>query len=234
MAGSNASQPCHKAFLFTGKPSPNEPENAYWKSLTRADSVAFLQRAKTWRSSSQPDPEPPPPPLRLTIGIELEFILAECTHPEPATIRNRSNSTARRTVENALKQPMQVVCNTCGETYDFKLTIDSQDPLDYNSWTVEEDGSVGLTDEELYALGENSKYFHFYSIKGKSRILYLQHSASKHWNRSTAHAHDISYMQEIEAVLSKIHSLSGLRMPPTNEINVFVNQTCGFHIHVGN
>ncbi|KAK3698293.1 hypothetical protein LTR37_017001 [Vermiconidia calcicola] len=188
-----------------------------------------------WQPTSIGETNPEEPiKLEITLGLEFEFILAVNTYPTKAASINYSPSTALNMVRAALVHPMIAKCADCGEIHKFRLEMNASCAMDHSRWTVEEDGSVVVTNEEIEALGESAPFFHFYSIEVKSRILYHGHNLrTTCGSRSDGHIHEISYTQEFEAVLERLHN-SFISRDHRGRATILLNRTCGFHVHVGN
>lgn len=198
---------------------------------------------RSTRGSSRADRASASDPLNITIGIELEFLLAVSTYPEKATQDNLDDSLGRRLVEHALQQPMAAACATCGVQHTFNLqtvrsgSIDYANPHEY--WAVGEDGSLHLAVDERRTLEEAVDFFHFYDIEIKSRILRPSKnfcSTSGARRRTMGHVHEISYLEEINAVLTRLHDFRGgpKRGNKLDKAYIIVNDGCGLHVHIGN
>ncbi|KAK1029611.1 hypothetical protein LTS16_019560 [Friedmanniomyces endolithicus] len=185
-------------------------------------------------------------PLELTLGIEIECILAHCTFPHRSQTNGlfvqRSNFGIDAVTE-VLSEPMQANCSTCGEVHLIKLPVKpspesrravSDDTVDtYSQWDVTCDSSISMNEEEKTPLHNNIRYFDFYSIEIRSRILSadtpLQTTPSE---SDPEHTHSIGYYEEVNAVLSHLHKT--FNTPPTNRFTLLTNRSCGMHVHVGN
>ncbi|KAK3704522.1 hypothetical protein LTR37_013805 [Vermiconidia calcicola] len=210
------------------------------QSLGRDNPTAFQSTAQgtgkyPWQPASIGETDPvEPAKLEITLGLEFEFILAVNTFPTKAASINYSALTALNMVRAALVHPMIAKCADCGEVHQFRLEMNASCAMDHSRWTVEEDGSVVVTNEEIEALGDSAQFFHFYSIEVKSRILYHEHNLrTTCGSRSDGHIHEISYTQEFEAVLERLHS-SFTSRDRRGRATILLNRTCGFHVHVGN
>ena len=177
-------------------------------------------------------------PLKITLGIEFEFLLAVSTYPKEATASTLRQSKGLSLVKTALSQPMKAQCASCGEWHEFNLRFNIKSHKDPTSWTVEGDPSVRLFTDKEERLGDNFKYFHFYPVEVKSRVLY-HHGALKTRVEEPliGCAHKIRWFQEVEAVLKRIHDrfiVPGPRPLGTSRAFAMINRSCGLHVHVGN
>jgi hypothetical protein len=163
--------------------------------------------------------------LNITLGLELEFLLAVNTYPEKASHENEDEVWAHTIVRYALSQPMVAKCAKCGTEHAFQLKVHPTSQSDYEHWTVEEDDSLMIVNDEMKPLGDNKEYFHFYAMEVKSRII-----------QRTRHVHEITYVQEIDAVLSRLHDFftGPTRGHQIDKTYIVLNSTSGLHIHVGN
>ena len=168
---------------------------------------------------------PEPDPLQITLGIELEFLLAVSTYPEKASFWNYDELLGENAVRYALSQPLVGTCAVCGSEHVFDLPVHMTPQSNYESWTVKEDESLEISPEERAALAKNEDFFHFYKIEVTSRILRPRTNTP-----ATGHLHEIDYVQEIDAVLKRLHDF----FTGANSMHIIVNDTCGLHIHVGN
>ena len=180
---------------------------------------------------------PTPDLLNVTLGLELEFILAVSTYPDKASHENEDEAWAQTIVRYALSQPMVAKCAKCGTEHAFHLKVHPTSQSDYEHWTVEEDNSLMIVNDEMKTLGENKEYFHFYAIEVKSRILRPgMNFETTPGDRGTGHVHEITYVEEIDSVLSRLHDFftgatCGHKIDRTR---IVLNSTSGLHIHVGN
>ena len=179
-----------------------------------------------------------PDPLNITLGIELEFILAVSTYPEKATFENADEVVGMSVVRYALSQPMTATCASCGAQHVFQLQVHTNGSVEYENrfgyWNVDEDRSLNLTDDEEKVLGEGAQYFHFHEIEIKSRV--LRPAKNLTTTPGTDHVHEISHVEEINAVLNKLRELlSGPKRGNKFEsAHIILNGQCGLHVHVGN
>lgn len=94
---------------------------------------------------------------------------------------------------------------------------------DYEKWQVASDQTVKPSDESKHFPEEG---YAFYSIEVKSRILHLESITKK-----PGCNHPLTYSEELKAVLNKLgERFGGLG----GEYYLYVNYTCGFHVHIGN
>lgn len=190
------------------------------------------------RQSKTTDSAPEPDPLKITLGIELEFLLAVSMYPNRATYENKDETLGQAAVRYALSQPMVGTCATCGRQHVFQLPVHLTQQDDYEHWNVEEDHSLGIAPDEQKAFeGDDEDFFHYYPIEVTSRILRPRRNyRTTPADRATGHVHEIDYMQEINAVLKRLHDFfTGTKGgDKIDKMHVFVNKTCGLHIHVGN
>ncbi|KAK0940685.1 hypothetical protein LTR29_007710 [Friedmanniomyces endolithicus] len=180
-------------------------------------------------------------PLELTLGIEIECILAHCTFPSRSLTNGlfvQHSSLGKDVVTNALSVPMQANCSSCGEIHLIKLPVRqpirrTESDNTYTTWEVTDDISIWMSEDEKTPLGNNIKYFDFYSIEIRSRILSadtpLQTTPSE---SDPEHIHSIGYDEEINAVLSHLNKT--FNTSPTNNFTLLTNHSCGMHVHVGN
>lgn len=176
-------------------------------------------------------------PLNITLGLELEFILAVSTYPEKASWENDDEAWAQNIVRYALSQPMVAKCAKGGIEHVFQLKVHPTSESNYDYWTVEEDSSLMIVNDETKTLGENKDFFHFYGIEIKSRILHPgTNFETTPGDRGTGHVHEISYVQEIEAVLGRLHEFftGPNRGHKVDRTHIILNGTSGLHIHIGN
>ncbi|KAK0353720.1 hypothetical protein LTR02_016953, partial [Friedmanniomyces endolithicus] len=180
-------------------------------------------------------------PLELTLGIEIECILAHCTFPSRSLTNGlfvQHSSLGKDVVTDALSVPMQANCSTCGEIHLIKLPVRqpirrTESDNTYTTWEVTDDISIWMSEDEKTPLGNNIKYFDFYSIEIRSRILSadtpLQTTPSE---SDPKHIHSIGYDEEINAVLSHLNKT--FNTSPTHNFTLLTNHSCGMHVHVGN
>ena len=79
--------------------------------------------------------------------------------PEIANGGSYCSAEGKGLVKAALSMPLEVSCSTCGERVTFKIELNN------HGWSIVTDGSVYNTPDDIAALGENAKYFHFFSIE---------------------------------------------------------------------
>ncbi|KAK0940001.1 hypothetical protein LTR29_008470 [Friedmanniomyces endolithicus] len=259
MAGRSAEQgedykmcPGIDAYALTRSPIPSTPSSQPDMSFNsnppsgdqspvtpfRRTNQALQQHATLNRATEAP--------LDITLGIEIECILAHCTFPQLSQTNGLfvyPSSFGEDAVTDALSEPIEAICSTCGEVHLIKLPVKpspesrhsvSDDTVDtYSRWDVTHDSSISMNEEEKTDLHNNIKYFDFYSIEIRSRILSadtpLQTTPSE---SDPEHTHSIGYYEEINAVLSHLNKT--FNTPPAGRFTLLTNHSCGMHVHVGN
>ena len=192
------------------------------------------------RPSKTTDSAPEQDPLNITLGIELEFLLAVSTYPDNASSENYDEPLAQDVVRYALSQPMVGTCATCGREHVFQLPVHLTMQSDYEHWTVDDDHSLDIPGDERAAFQDgNEGFFPFYQLEVTSRILRPgRNYETTPADRATGHVHEIDYVQEIDAVLNRLHDFfTGTKASKFNKVDsvhIIVNRTCGLHVHIGN
>ncbi|TKA57257.1 hypothetical protein B0A55_12606, partial [Friedmanniomyces simplex] len=183
-------------------------------------------------------------PLGLTLGVELECILAHCTYPSNSTTCGqfvRGSRLGKDTVAEALSQPIQATCSTCGARHWFdlpvKVTACSVTGDAYTEWHVADDSSIELTEAEKAPLANSLRYFDFYSIEIRTRIMKADQAKQTTPSKSQpGHTHTIAYAEEVRAVLAHLNQTFNTPPPPGQcpPFRLLVNNSCGMHVHLGN
>ncbi|KAK4549292.1 hypothetical protein LTR36_007751 [Oleoguttula mirabilis] len=180
-------------------------------------------------------------PLKITVGTELEMIVAHCKYPEGASGQMVATNTGRQAIYQLLNQPLSATCATCGELHMFKLAISrpgGEYDESYNTWSIDSDCTIQLTEDELDSIGDNVNHFDFYRVEIRTRILHVDRPQSTTQSLTDPqHTHSVSYAEEISRVLHRLNTgfdgkseLPGISGP----FSVLTNQSCGLHVHVGN
>jgi len=178
-------------------------------------------------------------PLKLTLGVEIEMIVANCTYPRRASGGFSRADTGKLAIFEVLNQLLEARCTTCGEKHKFKLML--RHPLmpfgeSYSTWSVDDDSSIQLSYEEQAVLGNDLNYFDFYSVELRSSILrsYRPRPTTRSLS-DPSHTHCVSYADEIAAVMARLNTVLDKEiLGAGSRCSVFINNTCGLHVHVGN
>jgi hypothetical protein len=166
---------------------------------------------------------------KSTFGVELEFL---------AVIPDNLNITPSYAVYQALQKPVSLACpfNCDQGRHDLRLPVDDETPSfwdnnksdnSYRTWTVSRDCSVRLTDDEMQHLPNSHN---FSDVEMPSRILDFNNpSPCPHNQTWPCNGAPLmwNYADEIAAIINKLQSCN---QPGSR---VFVNGTCGMHVHIG-
>jgi hypothetical protein len=188
-------------------------------------------------------------PLDLTLGVEIECILAMNYHPNAKPkIDSCFDRDSIDHVLNALITPLTARCSTCGKKHRFTIPL-ADNPYGmlrgaasskyFSSWAVDSDSSVYVDFRDARLMEGGVGFVKFAAIEIKSRVLSrtkpLQTTKSQ---SQPGHIHSVSYEEEIRAVLNKLHTTfnahNGKESGTSSPFRLFVNQSCGFHVHIGN
>jgi hypothetical protein len=166
---------------------------------------------------------------KSTFGVELEFL---------AVVSDNLNITPSYAVYQALQQPVSLACPFKCEQgrHDLRLPVDDETPSfweysasdnEFSTWIVTRDCSVRLTDDELQHLPNSHN---FSDVEMPSRILDFNNPSPCPHNQTwpcngTPLMWD--WRDEIAATINKLQSCN---QPGSR---VFVNGTCGMHVHIG-
>ncbi|KAK3066942.1 hypothetical protein LTR53_016483, partial [Teratosphaeriaceae sp. CCFEE 6253] len=211
----------------------NSPPSTRLEDGTRVE-ASKTQASKDYLAAVQRDRAP----LDLTLGCEFEFILAVSTSPtESGGMGNVSSCyTGRQLILDALRQPLPATCSTCGTPHGFMLAL----PRDmhtsgYETWAVESDCTIRLTEDEGDALGGDKDYVETYSVELKTRVMSANRDLLTTRDRGPpAHTHSISWAEEVRAVLSHLNKTFNAPDDDFPRYRLMTNTTCGNHVHVGN
>ena len=194
---------------------------------------------------SQFDTDNPPAdktPLGVTLGAEFEFLLLRNTYPElyTSTGHGYNDITLGLTqVSVALYQPLKAKCFICGQSHTFKLPLNHDNTglhQDKGKWSIVLDSTVKLTNREIDALGDNNKYVKGYAVELVTRILSTDKNLQT-THTADGHTHEITYQEEIAAVLTRLRKYFDPLRKNTSQLGAFTlltNEHAGFHVHIGN
>lgn len=173
---------------------------------------------------------------KLTFGVEFEYLyicLETDVPPEEWDAYGRS------VVRGILSQTLHAKCDRCRTRVPFKLPLFpgsrlNIDDKDFSRWDVGPE-ALHVPREEAEFLGPNRHSYAFFSVEISSRIL----QASKFLevpveDGGSDHIHQISYAEEINAVLSKLRREFCTFDGHQKLDYLFSSDVCGFHVHVGN
>ena len=166
----------------------------------------------------------PQTPFELTVGCELEFILVYRKKPteEDLTYKQGVNI-----IRAAFQEPLEVVCQSCRRNDQFILPLNEYDTNDRDKWEIELEGLY--PNEEIFALGVHRENYGCKGIEVKSRIL-----GAEACHQKKCCGKGVTIEEEITAVLERLRSyfrrLDG--KGPTAKHYIYVNSSCGFHVHV--
>ena len=179
------------------------------------------KRSIEWASTDEP--------LDITIGCEFEFMLAHHFN-KPKTLFHDvyEDNTGKDIVNDALAEELVAICEVCGKSQKFHLLLGGVDKV-YDKWQVTRDATVHLREHEQEILPRAG--YEVYSIEVTSRILSWNSKGTK----STC-GHPFTYSEEITAVLDRLKERFcgfGDGNDGLTETYLLINETCGFHVHVG-
>ena len=164
-----------------------------------------------------------PPPLNLTFGIELEFVLGYFLEPgwEKDLDEHELQSAERGEISNErISRNNQERNRIVLKLREIGLDVNEVHQTNYACWTVTSDGSVSAGEAKLslvqdWANGtrtvlteEGRRNLMFCDVEVKSRILPCNTDS----------------FREVNEVVTAI----------VQSFPVFVNESCGLHVHVGN
>jgi hypothetical protein len=167
----------------------------------------------------------------LTLGVEFEFIFVSMkVRPDHGQLwPSRLEDLAEEVVNKALKDDLTSVCNSCGETFTWKLDTDEYLP-ELERWAAEREPVVA--GNALDALPHPERYFAT-GIEVRSRILDLRLPLKIPKTGST-HDHELTYEQEIEAVLLHLQKRFCTFTPGQERCDyLFPSTDSSVHLHVG-
>ena len=168
--------------------------------------------------------------LDLTLGCEFEFLLVSFGKCKKIDGRSLSGE--------VLSEGLWATCDVCGELHQFELNLWEEPTRNrsYLYWEIDQDLTVKPTEEENACLGADcDKIFVFHRLELRSRILHSQRRLPT--TRAATHIHEITYTEEIKAVLEHLNQSFGpfdVKKLSRAPYYMFVNKNCGLHVHVGN
>ncbi|KAF7189565.1 hypothetical protein HII31_09205 [Pseudocercospora fuligena] len=184
--------------------------------------------------------------LDMTLGVEIECLLVQDLQVETFPDDNpfAAITYGRNVVLEALTQPMQAKCSTCGSLHTFFLPLNPivhpilhrSNPRRYEKWSVITDATVRLTDEQTQSLPgpDDSTFTHAIEVVSRT----MQHGRGLTTtldDRDPDHMHEISYEEEITAVFAALNAHFNVPHAPCGDAyRLMVNEQCGLHVHVGN
>lgn len=181
-------------------------------------------------------------PLNITLGIEFEFMILESYEKgkrlglEGDALRAYGLSLA----SEALKNPVQFTCSSCGEaqtsTLPLRVQAGASSKLDHKYWNVVTDQSIKLKNHQNKDLREND--CDVFGVELTSRVLAINRDNETVKSMTDAeHVHTVTYQEEITRVLNTMNkaftsqtSTNGSRQARRLDIN----ESCAFHVHIGN
>lgn len=181
--------------------------------------------------------------LDLSLGVEFEFLILK-SYPKGQRDTHNGDKDQRISyglglVSSVLEQPIQVPCSNCEQFNSIALPLCVQKPEapdpDYHCWNIASDASIKLKDQDIWVLKE--KACNSYAVEVISQILFgkIKYRAV-HKEANTQHEHPFLYQQEIEGVLNLLKQAFNSPGTPTERAgeHFVINNTCSFHVHIGN
>lgn len=170
----------------------------------------------------------------LTFGVEFEYVYICLEDDIPP---REWNSYGRSVVRGVLSQTLRAKCSTCGDRIPFKLPLFRESRLnindkDFSHWDVGPEALCIPTEEEEL-LGADREKYAFLSVEISSRVLQAT-KALQIPAECGDHIHQISWEEEISAVLSKLRREFCTFDDQGKRDYLFNSDVCGFHVHVGN
>lgn len=190
----------------------------------------------------QQGPKKPAPTidaLNITLGVELELMILESYKKgeRPTIASHEATSYSFALVSEALSEPVQFECSSCGDAHDFDppLNLESKERIGSTPacWSVVSDNSIGLKHRQKANLR-----FHdcdVYGVEVTSRVLSANPAKQTVGSCADSNlAHTIAYQDEIKSILNTLSE--ALNTPPSGRQGrrSVTNDSCSLHVHVGN
>jgi len=176
--------------------------------------------------------------LNITFGIEHEFMVLES---QRLGFKNQEKADhGLSLVSDALQNPVQITCSTCGQLHDSDLQPRVQskvnDNSDHSCWNLVADTSMKLNPRQNAPLRE--KDCEVYGVELTSRVLYANREKSTTKPvPQTKHVHDATHQEEVSAFINTVNQLFTPHEFATGhhqERKIVVNDSCSLHVHIGN